>query len=165
MDEEGKDIKRFLESIDKVITDGRMYEELLLKNIKDNLSDLEELLEKVIDHWGEEDYVYRFYHQSFKVYGIQGLTEEMHDALQKLSPRAENRVNKCYETIVIEGTGKEFKPEHNQRWLEETRPMVEAYFHSKYFLEMAIKYGKELDEPPSTLPSGWAAVLYLYNMR
>jgi len=30
---------------------------------------------------------------------------------------------------------------------------------------MAVKYGEELDEPPSALPSGWAAVLYLFNMR
>jgi len=28
-----------------------------------------------------------------------------------------------------------------------------------------VKYGKELDYPPVTMPSGWAAVLYLYNLR
>ena len=27
------------------------------------------------------------------------------------------------------------------------------------------KYGRELDEPPDSLPSGWAAVLYLYGLR
>ena len=42
---------------------------------------------------------------------------------------------------------------------------LEAFFHANYFLDMAIKYGEELDEPPSPLPSGWAAVLYLYNIR
>jgi len=30
---------------------------------------------------------------------------------------------------------------------------------------MAVKYGAELDEPPMPLPSGWAALLYLYNLR
>ena len=30
---------------------------------------------------------------------------------------------------------------------------------------MVCKYGKELDEPPDSSPSGWAAVLYLYGLR
>jgi len=42
---------------------------------------------------------------------------------------------------------------------------LEAFFHAKYFLEMACKYGRELAEPPETLPSGWAALLCLYGMR
>lgn len=41
----------------------------------------------------------------------------------------------------------------------------EAFFHARFFLKMAVKYGEELDEAPSTLPSGWAALLYLYNLR
>jgi hypothetical protein len=66
--------------------------------------------------------------------------------------------------IVGEGTGKEFQPEHNTRWLEVTRPIVEAFFHARYFLEMACRYR----EPPGKdqpLPSGWAVLLYLYNLR
>ncbi len=55
--------------------------------------------------------------------------------------------------------------EVNQRWVEATRPIVEAFFHAGYFLEMVCKYGKELEEPPDLLPSGWAAVLYLYGLR
>ncbi len=50
-------------------------------------------------------------------------------------------------------------------WLEVTRPMVEAFFHAHYFLEMAVRYGKQLKHPPRQLPSGWAAFLYLYNLR
>ena len=49
--------------------------------------------------------------------------------------------------------------EHNEKWTHHTRPFVEAFFHAKYFLEMVIKYGKEIEEPPEILPSGWAAVL------
>jgi hypothetical protein len=30
---------------------------------------------------------------------------------------------------------------------------------------MAVKYGSELEEPPNPMPSGWAALLYLYNLR
>ena len=67
--------------------------------------------------------------------------------------------------IVQDGTGKSFESEHNQRWLEVTRPIVEAFFHARYFLEMAVRYGKALQAPPNALPSGWAAFLYLYDLR
>src|SRR6266567_7691723 len=50
-------------------------------------------------------------------------------------------------------------------WLEVTGPIVEAFFHAHYFLEMAVRYGKQLQHPPRQLPSGWAAFLYLYNLR
>jgi hypothetical protein len=53
----------------------------------------------------------------------------------------------------------------NERWLEITRPILEAYFHAHYFLSMAVRYGTELDAPPMMLPSGWAAILYLYGLR
>jgi hypothetical protein len=54
---------------------------------------------------------------------------------------------------------------HNDRWLSETRPIIEAFFHARYFLEMAVHYGQALDKPPNAMPSGWAALLYLYNLR
>ena len=47
----------------------------------------------------------------------------------------------------------------------ETEQIVEAYLHAHYFLEMAVRYGKTLKEPPIQLPSGWAALLYLYRLR
>jgi hypothetical protein len=62
-------------------------------------------------------------------------------------------------------SGKRFDWEHNNEWAQHTRPFLEAFFHAKFFLEMAVKYGKELKEAPETLPSGWAALLYFYNIR
>lgn len=53
----------------------------------------------------------------------------------------------------------------NRKWLEVTRPMVEAFFHARFMVEMAVRYGRELEEPPTLLPSGWAALLYLYKIR
>ncbi|PYQ31944.1 MAG: hypothetical protein DMF56_02265 [Acidobacteria bacterium] len=110
-----------------------------------------------------EDSVYRFYHQSFKVFGIQQLTLSIRDALRDLLPGVP--LNAQFERIVADGTGKTFTMEMNARWDAETRPLLEAFFHASYFLDMTIKYGERLDEPPSPLPSGWAAVLYLYNIR
>jgi hypothetical protein len=45
-----------------------------------------------------------------------------------------------------------------------TRPIVEAFFHAGFFLEMAVRYAK-LETPPRPLPSGYAALLHLYQLR
>jgi len=135
----------------------------LLAEIARRLPQLEELLQDVNSHWGYEDHIYRFYHQSFKVFGLQGMTENMVEALRSLAPHLP--LNPWFTHIVSEGTGKEFAQEMNQRWTETTRPIVEAFFHARYFLEMACRYGKELTAPPQPMPSGWAAILELYGLR
>jgi hypothetical protein len=66
--------------------------------------------------------------------------------------------------IVRAGTGRKFAPEDNARWAEATRPIVEAFFHARFFVEMAVRYAR-LDKPPSLLPSGYAALLCLYGLR
>src|SRR3954465_11708291 len=137
--------------------------DVLLKNIKRDLVELTRLHDDVASHWSEEDLVYRFYHQSFKVFRIQALTISIVDALHALLP--ETPLNEWFMTIVAEGTGKEFKTNGNRNWTVTTRPLLEAFFHANYFLRMAVKYGNELDEAPSPLPSGWAGLLYLYNLR
>lgn len=135
----------------------------LLRNIKQRLPKLDEMLARVEGHWGMEDGFYRFYHQSFKVYSLQGMTEEICQTLQNLLP---NRpMNRWFSEIVALGSGHEFEPSHNQDWLDHTRPILEAFFHAHYFLKMVVKYGNELDTPPDCLPSGWASVLYLFDLR
>ena len=132
----------------------------LLKKIKKKLGKLEEVLRFV---GYSEDLVYRFYHQSFKVYRIQELTERIVAQLQGLAPGLS--LNSWFMEIVRQGTGREFALSDNRDWTKITRPMLEAFFHARYFLEMVCKFGKELESPPQVLPSGWAAVLYLYGLR
>lgn len=138
-------------------------EKVMLGNIKASMPRLDEMLEKANDEWAYEDGVYRFYHQSFKVYALQQQTQEIVALLQTLLPNL--AMNKWFMEIVKSGTGKVFKDDDNAHWLEVTRPIIEAFLHARYFLEMICKYGKQLDEPQNTLPSGWAAVLYLFNIR
>ena len=159
-------------------------ESQLLAEIKLRLPELKKLLGKINEHWGCEDGVYRFYHMSFKVFHLQYLTLKTVDALIGLAPHA--CLHSWFVKIVIEGTEKEFAAEMNERWTEATRPIMEALFHARYFLEMVCKYGEELNEqsiqpysggqePPRDLeemfmriqpiPSGWAAVLTLYGLR
>lgn len=138
-------------------------EQLLLATIKQRLPELEKLLERARNHWEYEDYVYRFYHHSFKVFGVQSMTSQIVAALRDLLP--DIRLNDDFLAIIAEGTGKTFSTDMNAIWSATTRPLVEAFFHARFMLEMAIKYGRELDTPPQPMPSGWAALLYLYNLR
>jgi len=132
-------------------------------NLKAALPELEALVEECRSDWVYEDCVYRFYHQSFKVYGLQSHTLSIVENLRSLS--SDRELNRDFMQIISEGTRKTFSPEDNENWLGVTRPILEAFFHARYFLEMAVKYGRELEYPPRTMPSGWAAFLYLYNLR
>ncbi len=106
--------------------------------------------------------MYRFYHQSFKVYGLQRHTEAIVQDLRDLLPG--QPLNPWFVEILERGTGAHFIQEHNRRWTEVTRPILEAFFHARFFLEMALRYG-DLVAPPNPLPSGYAALLYLYGLR
>jgi hypothetical protein len=132
------------------------------ENLRTKGDEMRRLLDSVSDHWGYEDPVYRFYHQSFKVYSLQQSTTSIVAALGQLLP--DQPLNPWFVQIVAEGTGKHFEIEDNKRWLEVTRPILEAFFHARYFLEMACRYANvsPKDQP---MPSGWAALLYLFNLR
>ena len=135
----------------------------LLDAIKSKLPDLERVEE--LFGFEREDGIYRFYHQSFKVYGLQNCTLRAVEIFESIAKVSENRLCDWFEQIVADGTGKTFEPEHNRNWPEHTRPIVEAFLHTRYFLEMMIKYGHEMESPPQMLPFGWAAILELYNQR
>lgn len=142
--------------------DRRVFEETLLRNLRSRQPELSALLEESSSDWGFEDPIYRFYHQSFKVYALQGQTSRIVSALESLAP--DRPLNPWFRQIVEQGTGKSFKQDDNAEWTRTTRPIVEAFFHARFFLEMAVRYAT-LREPPLPLPSGYAAVLHLYGLR
>jgi hypothetical protein len=135
----------------------------LLRNLREREAELRSQLEAASDHWGYEDPVYRFYHQSFKVYWLQERTRALAHLLGELAP-TDAPLDAWFLEIVRAGTGRQFVPEDNARWAEATRPIVEAFFHARYFVEMAVRYAR-LDAPPQLLPSGYAALLCLYGLR
>jgi len=136
----------------------------LLARIKQRLPELEELLAEIEDHWGEEDGVYRFYHQSFKVFGLQDFVKTAFKLIEEIGG-ADDPPSEWYCQIVKEGTEHDFNERTNAEWLQQTRPILEAFWHTKYFLSMMVKYAKTLESAPRVLPSGWAAVLYLFELR
>src|SRR5437762_8511699 len=111
--------KEFAEEARWLYEHGDEYRAKLLQNIKQRLPQLEELLAHAEDHWGMEDGVYRFYHQSFKVYGrLQPLTKAICKALQELLP--DRPMNKWFAEIIAQGTGREFEMSYNEDWLRHT---------------------------------------------
>lgn len=135
----------------------------LLLNLRAARPSLEALVAQCSGEWGYEDPLYRLYHHSFKVYGVQSQTLAIVAALSDLAPA--RPLNSDFMAIVRAGTGLTFKTEDNRRWLEATRPIVEAFLHARFFLEMAIVYGRTLERPPVMMPSGWAALLHLFDLR
>jgi hypothetical protein len=138
---------------------------LLLRNIKRNLPELEKLLEEVNGHWVAEDLCYRYYHKSYKCFHIQEYTIKIVNTLKKLAPKEVINFNPDFEEIYKEGTGKMFKYKHNKNWTQNTRPLLEAFFHARKLLKNSVKYGRELRRTPKCLPSGWALILYFYLLR
>lgn len=142
--------------------DRRAFEEPLLRNLRSRQPELTALLEECSSHWGFEDPIYRFYHQSFKVYALQDQTSRIVSVLESLAP--DRPLNPWFRQIVEQGTGKSFKQDDNADWTRITRPLLEAFFHARFFLEMAVRYAT-LRESPLSLPSGYAALLHLYGLR
>lgn len=143
------------------MTAPRQGDSELLRSINERLPALRDLLARSSDK-RSEDLIYRFYHHSFKVFNLQPRTEEIVAALRGLLPQRD--LDPMFLEIVSQGTGKVFSFDQNSDWSRHTRPILEAFFHARFFLEMAVRYSK-LQEPPTVLPSGWAALLCLYRLR
>jgi hypothetical protein len=133
----------------------------LLENLHRHAPELRELLEGVERCY--EDRIYRYYHQSFKVFDLQSATRKLADALAGIAPEG-RPFCAFFREMLQQGTGHEFSPADNQHWLERAAPIVEAFLHARYFVEMAIKHAG-LAEPPQPMPCGWAALLCLDGLR
>jgi hypothetical protein len=116
----------------------QQLESLLLKRLKQRKADLKKMLDAMNGHWTYEDHFYRYYHGSFKVYHTQDTTTQAVKLLRGLLP--ERELNLSFEQIIRDGTGKKFNSRHNKNWGKHTRPMLEAFAHAKFMIEMAVRY-------------------------
>jgi hypothetical protein len=140
----------------------RALEVRLLAELKARRDRLRDLLARCSDAAGYEDPVYRFYRQSFKVYRLQSQTKAIVRELDAVLPG--RPLNLWFLEILGSGTGREFHVTDNAAWSAATRPILEAFFHARFFLEMAVRYA-DLEAPPAPLPRGYAALLRLYGLR
>src|SRR5262245_9774040 len=105
------------------------HEGRLLAQLKLRRERLQKLLVHASDHAGYEDPVYRFYHQSFKVYGLQHQTKTIVRELHALLPG--RPLNLWFLEILKHGTGRQFRSVDNADWPRATRPILEAFFHAR----------------------------------
>jgi hypothetical protein len=141
----------------------------IITQIHEHRKEISEIQEVILNNkMGIENMFYRFYHSSFKVYDLQTVTERIVKLFCDIGKCHFHDLNPFYIEIVSEGIRKKFDRSHNIRWTYETRPILEAFFHSSHLLEMMAKHGLKMDplrEPSASLKEGWASVLYLYKIR
>jgi hypothetical protein len=142
----------------------RLAHDALLSRIKECLPALEDLQKQIED--AEEAGVYWYYHSDPHVYGLQQYTESACSLFRQIASHEEGNLALLFELIVREGTNRTPNLVVQSRvWIQDAAPIVSAYYHAKYFISQHIKYAKELENSPDTLPSGWAAILCLYELR
>jgi hypothetical protein len=144
------------------MADPRLHlEKILLDNIHEQLPQLQDLLDRDNSPFGHgyENSLYKYYSQSLKVFGYQTKTLEIVNMLRAIAPDGRGFCSMFTEFVWL-GTGHEFQLEDNHHWIERTAPLVQAYFHARNFLEMALRYAAA--SPP--LHVGWAALLSLYDI-
>lgn len=165
------------------LAESERLRNVLVSNLAASKDALASKLKQVSGHWSYEDAVYRFYHGSFKVFHAQNETVEIVHLLASMDPEIKMPdewqskewtstiksklpdfpLNSRFMSIMKSGTGQRFTDKTNANWDQSTRPIIEALFHAKYMLEMAVKY---CDVPQTGgLDSGFAALLYLYDLR
>ena len=160
--------------------DQRSKEFGLIAKIKERLPELIKMLADIDNSY--EDGVYRFYHGSYKVDFLRYETECLVEIVLAIAPNP--AIDERFVEIAWLGTNDEETTEDTPRHI------VEAFFHARYFAKMFCEYGKQADQleaslhklvriiarrkvqkPPyslfegDSLPSGWAAVLELFNLR
>ena len=97
----------------------RESHEGLLRLIKSSLPRLEQLwAEHVIDNLAEENLVYRYYHESLKVYWIQEHTEAIVSFFKELAVELGKELG-CYQQL-----NEAFSFDRSQRYRQEVRALA-----------------------------------------
>jgi hypothetical protein len=137
---------------------------IILAAARKREKEIAEILEKCGPQ--NPDMFYRFYHHSLKAYWIQDKTKSMMKILTEVGQEANiTEWNQDFLAILKRGQGKTFKFSHNRKWRQHARPLLEAFFHTREMLACLHLATKEVTQGTNSLPSGWAAVLYLYGIR
>ncbi len=142
--------------------DRHRLAEMLLANIRSEKDTIDNLVSSFKK--SEPEFIYRFYHQSFKVFGYKELIRYSVKFLEKLAPES-SQLNSWYRGIVDLGLDKGFNDSTNDNWLAETQPLLEAFWHTKFFVTQMKSSAESLETAPEILPYNWASVLYLYDLR
>ena len=131
----------------------------LLDIVKNHLPQLEQLLEDMNEL--QETLICRCYQGSFKAYGFQEKTLEAVSLFRKIGEHEGLKLHAYFEEVVGAGTGQQ---NQNQEWSVGQRPILEAFMHTRLFVEIMVKYAKRIQLMPSFVPYGWLSVVELYGL-
>jgi hypothetical protein len=134
----------------------------LFLRIKARLPELVEIAATLEE--AEEDGVYRLYHGSYKFFYLQDPVKVAFEVIKEIGGESDPPHFE-YARIVAAGTTHQMSAPTNQNWEAETKPILEAFWHTKYFINMMVKYAKELETVEMPMQPGMAAVLYLFELR
>ena len=163
-DQEPTPEDRYLKKMRGIIRSHTHQERInaVFLRIKARLPELEELARDLEE--AEEDGVYRFYHGSNKVFFLQDPVKAAFTLIKEIGGE-DDPPNFEYARIVDAGTAHQSSETTNAYWDAETKPILEAFWHTKYFINMMVKYAKELETVERLVQPGMAAVLYLFELR
>jgi hypothetical protein len=157
-------VDRYLKKMLGIIRSKTHHERIntLFHRIKARLPELEDIAATLEE--AEEDGVYRLYHGSYKVFDLQDPVEEAFKLIKEIGGEPDPP-NFEFARIVEAGTKVQFSATTNENWEAETKPILEAFWHTKYFIKMMVKYTKDFEKVEMPMQPGMAAVLYLFELR
>jgi hypothetical protein len=125
-DQEPRPEDRYLKKMREIIRSHTHHERIntLFLRIKARLLELEELARELEET--EEDGVYRFYHDSNKVFFLQSPVEAAFSLIKEIGGE-DDPPNFEYARIVEAGTAHQFSETTNANWEAETKPILEAF--------------------------------------
>jgi hypothetical protein len=143
-DQEPTPEDRYLKKMIGIIRSHTHQERIdsLFLRIKSRLPELEETARDLEE--AEEDGVYRLYHGSNKVFFLQSPVRAAFSLIKEIGGE-NDPPNFEYAQILEAGTAHQFSETTNANWESETTPVLEAFWHTKYFIQMMVKYAKELE--------------------
>lgn len=147
------------------IAERKEKEQKLIERLKERETEIRQLQQQVENWHASPDGIYRFYHHSYKVFSLNHYTEQIVSFFTELMDIERKDLHPWFVEICEEGLGRSFTQEANSNWLNETRPVMEAFFHAKHLLDMMIVYGLDKDAKEREGFGGWFSVLYLYQIR
>jgi hypothetical protein len=155
---------RYLKKMRGIIRSHTHQERIntLFLRIKSRLPELEVLARDLEE--SEEDGVYRFYHGSNKVFFLQDPVKEAFTLIKEIGGESDPPNYECARNR--RGRNRhQFSETTSENWEAETKPILDAFRHTKYFINMMVKYAKELERDEMPLEPGMAALLYLFELR
>lgn len=138
---------------------------VLCERICERRAELDALAAEVADgsRFDPVEMIYRFWHQSFKVFYLQSHTVRIDEMFKELCPPGAE-LSPWFRELIDEGTGLVFDLSMNDTWSRSVRPIVDAFLHARFLLDRVREVTME-DATARIISYPYATVLELFSLR